>query len=687
MFDFRNFSKPQGGRLLPLSLLLALSLTLAGCGSGGGGGTSSSSDDTTTTTFAGSVTAPDGTTTASVDDFDASDILLAVFQIGDARAVACTGLCPWSGVDVALRRLKADGSLGETLATATTDSNGEYQFDVDDVSPASDLVVVADDGSNQLKAPAATDAVDVDPMSHFIANKIKTKLANNLDISEFSPAEINAMVLVVREIVNEAVANGDVDFTNKTLSEADDAISTTDDKADDGQANDSGGTSSDLIDNAESDTSVAVADGYNLLMLGLHMGTDGDQVEFDQSGIRLHGSVSQDSSTGDHTLGITEGHELYQESSWYMDFTNNSVSSKEHSATAETLGNTAIGPFYASLDGRLLISGGDMEALGGSISSDGERLAFTGYEAGGGDHWFFAGAAKWDTSSLTGSWDYNLVGLSFVAKGDTQPKWNGKVGSRVRWGEVATLDADNKELTYSMTHTEQRRRAITAPIDTGIDIFQTDKQSDDKDLEIADDGRIYKLQSDGSPAATPFAVLAPHADMLLTLGRKQMDQDGIARTRLRIGLPVGSSCDKTTFSGVYRLQYMNQGFSPRDDSIEVNDFNARSNIGYMAMEADGDGNFTAPSDHFREVDVVVGTDESGTSTSVTQETGSGWSGSVSVNNDCTFTIGSTGHGIISPDGDTVAFIDHTEDMTGDGTATPSGDGNDYAIAFGFRDDS
>jgi hypothetical protein len=651
-------------RALTASTAVAASLIIAGCGGGSGSGSNddnNTSPSPTETTFSGSVTAPDSVTSQTTAHAPGgwAEQLLAALQPSAAWASShCTayGLCDWDGATVELRRLQDDGSLGDDPLASTTVSDGSYQLTAE-VSPASDLVVVAyDSAGNRLRSHAVGEGVDVDPVSHFIATKLKDELANNgTDIGKFSNAEVQAMVSVVREIVDEALEEGSLDFTGKSIDQSVSSIDSED-----------GSETETLATAAKEDSGTTVGDGYNLLQIGLRLGVDGNELQYDFDGTRYHGSVST-TDDGDSHLTVDGSSERYLENWWIADYDASEITEVDHKhATFSDLVGQEIGPYYASPDGRLYFSGAYFKTNGGVIAGDGNALAFTGHQEGI-DQFISIGAAKWDAANnLSGTHQYNMVGLSLIGMDDTP----GSVGARIHWGDVATLDAGNDQLTYTQG---SFRQVITSPGVINLDFFTRQRTVGTKTIALEEQGRIYKVKN-GQKSDSPFGVVAPQGDMLLTLGRKNIQDDGRARVRLRVGLPTGT-CDTSTLSGTYHLQYFAQGFGARDGDSRIHDFHVDSDIGRFWLKGSGDHSAI----HGREVDLDVTLD--GATSAGSGFTDLSGTTSVSVNGDCTFTLGSSGaiRGIIHPEGETLAWVQNYEKPNGDGTA--------YELVIGFRDNS
>src|SRR5690606_36247967 len=95
------------------------------------------------------------------------------FLISPAAA-AITGLSPIAGAEVELFRVGNDGErVGDVLATATTNDDGEYELELPEGEELSgDLVVSISAAGRKLRAQVVAEQVDITPVSEYVLTKL-----------------------------------------------------------------------------------------------------------------------------------------------------------------------------------------------------------------------------------------------------------------------------------------------------------------------------------------------------------------------------------------------------------------------------------------------------------------------------------------------------------------------------------
>src|SRR5690606_34367066 len=94
-------------------------------------------------------------------------------RIGPAAA-AIAGLSPIAGAEVELFRVGNDGEgVGDVLATATTNDDGEYELELPEGEELSgDLVVSISAAGRKLRAQVVAEQVDITPVSEYVLTKL-----------------------------------------------------------------------------------------------------------------------------------------------------------------------------------------------------------------------------------------------------------------------------------------------------------------------------------------------------------------------------------------------------------------------------------------------------------------------------------------------------------------------------------
>ena len=186
-------------------VILSVALSLSGCSGGGGGGNSSG------VTISGTVSAPGGA--IAFNQSTGLKSMLAWLFVSDAIAQA-NAMAPIPNVTVNLVQIDNSGNQVAILATATTDSSGNYTLTAPaGFTPATAYLVVV--GSNiTLSSFVTSTTVNIDPYTQTTVALITGAVSQaGASLSSVSLADVAA----VQEIVVQNMANVPTNLTASQL--------------------------------------------------------------------------------------------------------------------------------------------------------------------------------------------------------------------------------------------------------------------------------------------------------------------------------------------------------------------------------------------------------------------------------------------------------------------------------------
>jgi len=623
-----------------LMLASAITLALTACGGGGGGGSST----TTTTPTVSGVVSSTSSTVAKLGNEGLGEKLLAMLV--PTATADLVGLQPVSGATVQLIALNPDGSEGNVIASATTDSNGNYTLDIDPATlDASYILKVG--STTPIRAPFTGSTVNINPATEAVVEAVLAQVSSTLPITNFTVEELAALVNTVEQ--------QNIDFSaDTTVADAVNSVT---------------GTVTTLAETVTSvsgstDTSTAIGGDYHMVTAGGYLTVDNDiytaynckysatTCELNHLGLGIDvGSGSVTASNG--TVGFTHTSTSAETSIDFLyDTTLPALDSFGMTAARDSGADSGTTSYVVGSDHRLFVNV-DSGTLVGAISTDGSLFA----------------AVDADDSPFTGSdgrpYKNSFRGLDlFVKKSTTAPVVANKTY------HVVSLDTNlvsgpnyaYPEVTTGAGTVTMDSAGTTASFNINNDLLQLQIEGATNPSTSTDSGTAaVSVAADGTLSIGGVAAGAVKSDgSFFTFKDSDNTTGGSGDYRtVLVAIEQGSGMTNASLSGTYNVVGLGTWFvdTTAATSPELLDAAIGTGVSTFTLTFDGAGNATLGSgiDNDSEASLNGGapylnrTSTAMTSTPLTYSVSG--SGLVTVSGP----VGATILGAVSADGNTIGF--------------------------------
>ncbi|NGY06205.1 carboxypeptidase regulatory-like domain-containing protein [Solimonas terrae] len=585
----------------------------AGGGSGddgsGGGGSGASYD------YSGIVTAP----SMDVAMLQSPSMLeQALSFVVPSAAATVSGLQPVSQATVELVDLDTDQVYG----TAVTDSSGTYELS-GTAEPAGNLVLRVQ-GSNTMRAPAASAAVDVNPVTETVVRSmVDAVAAGEHAYADYVPAQLAASMTYLLD--------QDVDLSDTSTIE--DAISKYEHAVAD-------------LDTVVDDATIAANSGFGGTYGVLGVATEMFALT-GRTGKSDNGSVS----VGTYGLSIAFGDDKLTPTG-SSEFRELGLSAADGGVTVsrESSTNDESGSLSYTRSGNTFYAGGSF----GLTSADGEVIVA---DTGGAeqttlssgedtivrDRNLLIGFRQPSAGAPTLSGHYHLIGLGsgfYWSAGSTGDNdyLEGLLLSNIGGLDIsngtATLDVDESETDVPLSITDKL-------------VHQTNTSSFSAPIMAAADGSV--VLSVGGDNISGQAS----ADGDLIAFKELGDEGSLVQSQLYLAVRKGSGCSASTIAGSYRTI----GYGPTFDT-DKKLMNVSGSHGALEISS-GTASYSGTA---RDLDLAISTSTDGGETHFSTSAanhGSSGSAEVSVASDCTVMATMGGEqmtGAVLPDGSMMVLV-------------------------------
>ncbi|WP_067563505.1 hypothetical protein [Halofilum ochraceum] len=623
----------------------AVLTALAGCGGDDG---SSSSGSTETTTVSGTVQSPGGESIGYNNWLDyGQDRLASLFP--SARA-DISGLADVpERTPVQLVRLNTDGSVAETLASDETDANGQFSLEVDaSTDLSSDVVVQAGTNDSTMRAPAAGDNLDVNPVSEKVVRDVVDRVSNdNFGYDDVEPEQVQSTV----EAVEEQLEANDVDVSGSSV---DEAVTTVDDN--------DGTTSEDLLDASASEAGADFVGAKNVAALDFQLAnpsTDTARYEF---ATRLLGASVTDGGEFDRSTGTSERRfvrRTWTQSDSGIDATFSSDVTRTDNDSAKAITFEGEGRFLGSLRET-------KDALTKGIhSDDGDIFAAVQTDATGSSS-ILVGSDDWSAPSDF-SQTYNMVRMdAYIDESGSSADGQIALAPMLRAEADFTCSSGTCDIGVTRDFGADTRKFF---LQQGVDntsLFAGDSSSLSpftvNDVTLSSDGTL-----EGPNEVATRGFIGPDGNIASFMFKTTSSSD-FPYQDYYVGVPQGSSCGTGTLDGTYNVVGMEGLMQPASGST-TGEFDME--FERYQVTADGSGGLTRADGIAKKTKLAPFNDLPLLSQEV--RTNSEPQLTYGVASNCVVTIqdqeGNRRQGAVSPDGEVLVLNSFTKNVVTQGSSS------------------